>query len=146
MPVGQISLIALEELALRAGLQGKFSFVIPGRAKARASDAQLRIGESILTTVVMDSGFSPADCPGMTRVVFDGALSAPRESSYPAHAGYPVRRGFSVRSLTPLEYWIPAFAGMTSAHGCRAATPPSAEMPRRADTVSPGGSRRSRLG
>src|SRR4249919_4012039 len=28
--------------------------------------------------------------------------------------GDPVRRGFSVQPLRPLEYWIPAFAGMTT--------------------------------
>jgi hypothetical protein len=33
-----------------------------------------------------------------------------KEPSYPV---YPVLRGFSVLSWAPLEYWIPAFAGMT---------------------------------
>ena len=31
-----------------------------------------------------------------------------------AKAGHPVRRGLSVQSLASLEYWIPAFAGMTT--------------------------------
>jgi hypothetical protein len=34
---------------------------------ARTSDVQLRIGESMIPIVRMDSGLSPAGCPGMTR-------------------------------------------------------------------------------
>src|SRR5258707_785597 len=33
--------------------------------------------------------------------------------SYSAKAGYPVRCGLTALSLTALEYWMPAFAGMT---------------------------------
>ena len=36
------------------------------RLLAQASDAQLRIGESILLIAVMDSGFEAAPHPGMT--------------------------------------------------------------------------------
>jgi hypothetical protein len=36
------------------------------RPLARASDAQLRIGESILTIVALDSGLDAARRPGMT--------------------------------------------------------------------------------
>src|SRR5690349_10542532 len=40
--------------------------VIPGRDEVASYDAQLRIGESILTIVVMDSGLDASHRPGMT--------------------------------------------------------------------------------
>jgi len=36
------------------------------RDLVQAADAQLRIGESIITIARMDSGLSPWGCPGMT--------------------------------------------------------------------------------
>ncbi len=57
---------------------GDVSFVIPGRALARTSDAQLRIGES------RDSGSGPSDHPGMT----DGEIfprHCERKRSNPFH-------------------------------------------------------------
>jgi hypothetical protein len=46
----------------------------------------------------------------------DHRLSRPQDIAriISAKADDPVRRGFSVRSLTALEYWMPAFAGMTT--------------------------------
>jgi hypothetical protein len=38
-------------------------------------DVQLHIEESILTMVVMDSGFSPAGCPGMTMMMVIDSFS-----------------------------------------------------------------------
>jgi len=35
------------------------------------------------------------------------------QTCHPREGGDQVRRGPSVKSLPPLEYWIPAFAGMT---------------------------------
>jgi hypothetical protein len=37
------------------------------RRKAQATDAQLRVGESILPIVVMDSGLATSSRPGMTK-------------------------------------------------------------------------------
>ena len=38
------------------------------------------------------------------------------QERHPRESGDPVRRGLSIQSLMSLEYWIPAFAGMTT--GC----------------------------
>ena len=45
------------------------------RLLAQASDAQLRIGESILPVVVMDSGLASSTRPGMTAEIMSAALA-----------------------------------------------------------------------
>jgi hypothetical protein len=40
---------------------------MPGRDEVASFDVQLHIGESIATTVSMDSGPGPSDHPGMTK-------------------------------------------------------------------------------
>ena len=53
---------------------------------------------------------------------------APISIVMPAKAGDPVRRGSSAQSLTSLEYWIPAFAGMTTECAFAISRPVSPEV------------------
>jgi hypothetical protein len=60
-----------------------------------------------------------------------GRRELPCECRHTPRMRDPVRRGLSVLSLAPLEYWIPAFAGMTSEGVARIFIRRSFAFPRR---------------
>ena len=113
----------------------------PGRANARPMTGSggepicrggLSVGSltSLATSPARHSGMRPLGRrPGIHRATYYAVRWIPgsrcaspgmtwscrhKPNCRPRESGDPVRRGFSVQSLPSLEYWIPAFAGMTA--------------------------------